>query len=96
MVFSPAKLAGILLAIPFFLAAGYGQGGAGDTMLVAAAGLTLGFVVGLQGMVLAMLLFLLFAGIDRLIRKARHQTLPVSYPLAPFLSIAFLAVYFIQ
>lgn len=96
MVFSPANLAGVLLAIPFFLAAGYGQGGAGDTMLVAAAGLTLGFMDGLLGVMLALLLFLLYAGTGRLVCKVRHQALPCSYPLAPFLSIGFLAVYIIQ
>ena len=80
--FSPARLLGLILAVPFFLASGFGRGGAGDTMLVAAASLTLGFCSGLAGMVLALLLFLLFAGIDKL---RKHGKAPVSYPLAPFL-----------
>lgn len=94
--FSPAKLFGLILAAPFFLASGYGRGGAGDTMLVAAASLTLGFCSGLAGMVLALILFLVFAGLDRIVRHIRKQTgKPMSYPLAPFLSIGFIAAYFI-
>ena len=93
IAFSPANLFGLILAVPFFLASGFGRGGAGDTMLVAAASLTLGFFPGLAGMVLAMVLFLAFAGLDRLRRRG---TAPVSYPLAPFLSIGFIAAYFIR
>lgn len=94
--FSPARLFGLVLAGPFFLASGFGRGGAGDTMLVAAASLTLGFRPGLAGMVSALLLFLLFAAADRLVRKLRKQSeSPASYPLAPFLSVGFIAAYFI-
>lgn len=91
--FSPANLFGLILAVPFFFASGFGRGGAGDTMLVAAASLTLGLCPGLAGMVLALLLFLLFAGIDKL---RKHGKASASYPLAPFLSIGFIAVYFIR
>jgi leader peptidase (prepilin peptidase)/N-methyltransferase len=91
--FSPANLFGLILAVPFFLASGFGRGGAGDTMLVAASSLTLGFYPGLAGMVLAMVLLLTFAGLDRLRRRG---TAPASYPLAPFLSIGFIAAYFIR
>lgn len=92
--FSPANLFGMLLAVPFFFAAGFGRGGAGDTMLVAAASLSLGIGAGATGLTLAMLLFLAFAGVDRRIRKRGKS--PVSYPLAPFLSIGFIAAYFIR
>ena len=91
--FSPANLFGLILAVPFFLASGFGRGGAGDTMLVAASSLTLGFYPGLAGMVLAMVLLLTFAGLDRLRRRG---TASASYPLAPFLSIGFIAAYFIR
>lgn len=65
-------------------------------MLVAAASLTLGFWSGLAGLVLALLLFLLFAAADRLLRHIRkRKKAPQSYPLAPFLSIGFLAAYII-
>ena len=95
--FSPAHIFGLILAVPFFLVSGFGRGGAGDTMLVAAASLTLGFCSGLAGMVLALLLFLLFAGSDRLVRHIRKKAgNPTSYPLAPFLSIGFIAAYFIR
>jgi len=94
--FSPAHLFGLILAVPFFLASGFGRGGAGDTMLVAAASLTLGFRAGLAGMVLSLLLFLLFAAVDRLIRHIwKRNEAPPSYPLAPFLSIGFIAAYII-
>ena len=95
--FSPAHLFGFALAVPFFLASGFGRGGAGDTMLVAAASLVLGFLPVLAGMTLALLLFLVFAGVDRLVRHIRKRgKAPVSYPLAPFLSIGFIAAYFIM
>jgi len=82
--------------VPFFLASGFGRGGAGDTMLVAAASLTLGFWSELAGLVLALLIFLLFAAADRLLRHIRkRKDAPQSYPLAPFLSIGFLAAYII-
>ncbi len=94
--FSPAHLFGLILAAPFFLASGLGRGGAGDTMLVAAASLTLGFRSGLAGLVLSLLLFLLFAAADRLIRHIRNRKeAPQSYPLAPFLSTGFIAAFFI-
>ena len=94
--FSSANLFGLLLAVPFFLAAGFGKGGAGDTMLIAAASLTLGFWPGLAGIVMAMLLFLPYVGIERLVRRIRNQgNNPESYPLAPFLSVGFAAAYFI-
>jgi leader peptidase (prepilin peptidase)/N-methyltransferase len=94
--FSPAHLFGLILAVPFFLASGFGRGGAGDTMLVAAASLTLGFRAGLAGMVLALLLFLLFAAVDRIILHIlKRNEAPPSYPLAPFLSIGFIAAYII-
>ena len=59
--FSPANLFGLLLAVPFFFAAGRGRGGAGDTLLIAAACFALGFLPGLAGLILALFLFLLFA-----------------------------------
>jgi len=95
--FSLANFMGLVLAVPFFLASGYGRGGAGDTMLVTAASLTLGLYAGMAGMAFAMILFLLFAGCDRLVRRIQKKTeWPVSYPLAPFLSIGFIAAYFIR
>ena len=92
--FSPAHLFGLLLAVPFFLASGFGRGGAGDTMLIAAASLSLGFYPGLMGLAAALLLFLLFALTDRLVRKAQKRAVPKSYPLAPFLAVGFIAAYF--
>ena len=92
--FSPAHLLGLLLAVPFFLASGCGRGGAGDTMLIAAASLSLGFFPGLMGLAAALLLFLLFALTDRLVRRAQKQAFPKSYPLAPFLAVGFIAAYF--
>ena len=92
--FSPAHLLGLLLAVPFFLASGCGRGGAGDTMLIAAASLSLGFFPGLMGLAAALLLFLLFALTDRLVRKAQKRAFPKIYPLAPFLAVGFIAAYF--
>ena len=92
--FSPAHLLGLLLAVPFFLASGFNRGGAGDTMLIAAASLSLGLYPGLMGLAAALLLFLLFALTDRLVLKTQKRAFPKIYPLAPFLAVGFIAAYF--
>jgi hypothetical protein len=71
--FSPAHPLGLLLAVPFFLASGFGRGGAVDTMLIAAASLSLGFYPGLMGLAAALLLFLLFALTDSICSVKRKN-----------------------
>ena len=90
--FSGVKLFGLLVAIPFFIGAGFGKGGAGDGFLVAASSLVLGLTVGLQGICLGLACFCLYY----LVRKGIQKSpMPKSFPLAPFLSIGFIAAYLI-
>ena len=42
--FSPARLLGLTLAVPFWLASRRGRGGMGDAVLIAASGFLLGFL----------------------------------------------------
>ena len=44
--FSPARLLGLALAVPFWLASRRGRGGMGDAFLIAASGFLLGFLRG--------------------------------------------------
>jgi leader peptidase (prepilin peptidase)/N-methyltransferase len=48
--FSPANLFGLLLAVPFFFAAGRGRGRRRRHMLIATAGFVLGLGPGLAGL----------------------------------------------
>ncbi len=88
--FSPVRLWGLMLSLPFFLAAGFHRGGAGDGYLVAASAFSLGLSDGAVGLILGLLCFVLFA----VVMKCRKQEQPVSYPLAPFLAVGFAAAYF--
>ena len=58
--FSPARLLGLALAVPFWLASRRGRGGMGDALLIAASGFLLGFLRGVAGLVLALVLYCLF------------------------------------
>lgn len=58
--FSPARLLGLALAVPFWLASRRGRGGMGDAVLIAASGFLLGFLRGAAGLVLALVLYCLF------------------------------------
>lgn len=98
--FSPARLPGILTALPLLIAA-MGKPdsmGGGDIKLTAAAGLVLGLGAGLSGMALGLALTLLFHG-GRLLWARINRSgsaVPAALPLAPFLSLGFLSVYFIN
>ena len=94
--FSPARLLGLTLAAPFWLASRKGRGGMGDTFLIGASGFLLGFCRGIVGLTLALLLYCLFylaAVIMRKLRGREHP--PESYPFAPFLAAGFFAAYII-
>ena len=94
--FSPARLLGLALAVPFWLASRRGRGGMGDTILIAASGFLLGFLRGGAGLVLALLLYCLFYLAIAALRKIRKQERPPeSYPFAPFLAAGFFTAYII-
>jgi leader peptidase (prepilin peptidase)/N-methyltransferase len=94
--FEPARLFGVFTALPLLLAALiWGGMGGGDVKFMAAAGLVLGFQRGMAAMVMGLAVMLLFHALCAVIQKLRGRNAPKAYPLAPFLSLGCLAVYFI-
>lgn len=94
--FSPVRLLGLALAVPFWLASRRGRGGMGDVLLIAASGFLLGFLRGVAGLVLALLLYCLFyLAIAALHKIRRQERPPESYPFAPFLAAGFFTAYII-
>jgi len=96
--FSPVKLLGILAALPLLIAALLKEGGigGGDIKLTATAGIVLGFggcVAGLTLGLTASLVCYFWAQAIRKLRKLEPQkAAQASLPMAPFLSLGFLAV----
>ena len=96
--FSPVNFLGVLAALPLLLAALLKEGGigGGDIKLTASVGLVLGFwgcVVGLTLGLTASLFFYLSTQTVRRLRKLEPQkAAQASLPMAPFLSLGFLAV----
>lgn len=94
--FSPARLLGLALAVPFWLASRRGRGGMGDALLIAVSGFLLGFLRGVAGLVLALVLYCLFyLAIAALHKIRRQERPPESYPFAPFLAVGFFTAYII-
>lgn len=94
--FSPARLLGLVLAVPFWLASRRGRGGMGDAFLIAASGFLLGLPRGVAGLVLALVLYCLFyLAIAALHKIRRQERPPESYPFAPFLAVGFFTAYII-
>lgn len=102
LTFTPDKLAGLLLGLPLFIAAILKEGGmgGGDIKLTAAAGFVLGFPLGMAGLIFGLSAVLLYHLIIRSIRKLKHINAPAAgetlLPLAPFLSVGFLASYLLN
>ena len=94
--FIPARLLGLTLAIPFWLASRKGRGGMGDTFLIGASGFLLGFCRGIVGLTLALLGYCLFYLAIAVLHKIRRQERPPeSCPFAPFLAVGFFTAYII-
>jgi leader peptidase (prepilin peptidase)/N-methyltransferase len=93
--FSPANLFGITLAIPLAFVTKNDAIGWGDVQLVAAAGFVLGFWRGAAGLAATVCGLVLFTVADRLVQRIQGKPCPKRYPLAPFLSVGFIAAYFI-
>ena len=96
--FSPVRLWGVLAALPLLIAAlckPEGIGG-GDIKLTAAAGMVLGFVGCTAGLLLGLTASLFFYLINQPIRRLRGQgpqkASQAALPMAPFLSLGFLAI----
>lgn len=96
--FSPVKLLGILAALPLLIAALCKQDGVGggDIKLTAAAGIVLGFWGCTAGLILGLTASLFFYLLNQTIRRLQKQepqrASQAALPMAPFLSLGFLAV----
>lgn len=98
--FSYPNLLGIFIALPFLIAAMLKEKsiGGGDIKLTAAVGFVLGFWKGIYGLIIGLTLLILFyiiLSISSIIRK-KQVAKNLSMPLAPFLGIGFLIIYFIN
>lgn len=68
----------------------------GDALLIAVSGFLLGFLRGVAGLVLALVLYCLFyLAIVALHKIRRQERPPESYPFAPFLAVGFFTAYII-
>lgn len=94
--FTPDKLLGIFIALPFLLAAMFlGGMGGGDIKLMAACGLVLGLPKGLLAAAVGLSLLLLYVVIYRIVCWVQRRKAKKVFPLAPFLSAGCLLAYFI-
>jgi leader peptidase (prepilin peptidase)/N-methyltransferase len=90
---------GIVIGLPFLIAALVVEDsiGGGDIKLTTSAGMVLGFWKGIYGLILGLsflVLFYLLLVLGSKIRK-RQVARNLSLPLAPFLGIGFMIIYFI-
>ena len=68
----------------------------GDAVLIAASGFLLGFLRGVVGLVLALVLYCFFYLAVAIVRSLRGaERPPESYPFAPFLAVGFFTAYII-
>lgn len=97
VAFEPQNLLGVFAALPLLIAAVTVDGmGGGDVKLTAAAGLTLGFMPSMVGIVFGLTAMLIFYAIGKIIRKVQGAVMSKSLPLAPFLSLGFVAAYLLK
>ena len=98
--FNIVNLFGIFVALPFLVAAMLVENsiGGGDIKLTASAGMVLGFWKGIYGLILGLsflvLFYLLIVLKSKVMKEQVARNLPM--PLAPFLGIGFMIVYFIN
>ncbi len=90
---------GIVIGLPFLIAAVLVEGsiGGGDIKLTGSIGMVLGFWKGIYGLILGLsflVLFYLLLILGSKIRK-RQVVRNLSLPLAPFLGMGFMIIYFI-
>ena len=92
------NLFGMAIGIPFVIAAIIKEDsiGGGDIKLVASIGIVLGFWKGIYGLILGLsflvLFYLLIVLKSKVMKKQVARNLPM--PLAPFLGIGFMIIYF--
>jgi leader peptidase (prepilin peptidase)/N-methyltransferase len=97
ILFEPVKLVGCLSALPLLAAALiWGGMGGGDIKLMAASGIVLGFQGSIGAMVIGLTAMLLFYAVYSTIQRLRKRECQKAFPLAPFLSIGCIAIYFMN
>ena len=100
MNFSYINLLGIFVALPLLIAAVLKENsiGGGDIKLTASAGIVLGFWKGTYGLIIGLSLLVVFYLLFVLISKIKKKQVAknLSMPLAPFLGIGFVIMYFIN
>ena len=98
--FSFVNLLGIFVALPFLIAAILKENGigGGDIKLTAAVGVVLGFWRGIYGLMIGLTLLVLFYIMLLIIAKIRRKQVAkdLPMPLAPFLGIGFMIIYFMN
>lgn len=96
--FNLSNILGIVISIPFLISAVLVENsiGGGDIKLTAAVGIVLGFWKGIYGLIIGLSLLVLFyfllVLISKIMKRQVARNLPM--PLAPFLGIGFLIIYF--
>ena len=96
--FKVVHLFGILAALPLLFAAMMSPSGigGGDIKLVATVGLIIGFWKALIGMAFGLSLVIFFHGALKLIYRITSKEYGRrAYPLAPFLALGYICVYFV-
>lgn len=96
--FQAVHLFGILAALPLLIAAMMSPSGigGGDIKLIAAIGLVIGFWKALIGMAIGLCLVIVFHGSIKLINAAmRKKYGRRAYPLAPYLALGYMFIYFL-
>ena len=81
--------------LPFYLGAGFGKNGAGDTVLAASAGFVLGLFRTLAGLTLFAFCYALFVLGKSLVLKLSHRPTRFTCPLVPFIAAGFIPAYFL-
>jgi len=96
--FKTVHLIGILAALPLLFAAMMSPSGigGGDIKLVVAVGIVIGFWKALIGMAIGLSLVIIFHEAVKLIyRISSNEYRCAAYPLAPFLALGYVCVYFL-
>ena len=97
ILFEPVNLFGMLISLPFLFAALLGKGmGGGDVKLTAGVGLVLGITKGTTAVIIGLTALLFFYIGCFIVQKIRGRDCVKSLPLAPFISLGCIAVYFIN
>ena len=92
---SLASVFGFLVAVlPFYLGAGFGKCGAGDTRLTAAAGFVLGWKRAMIGTTLFIFIYALFIVVASFVHWLRYKQPLKSCPLVPIIAAAYIPAYF--